>query len=213
MNLSRTITPTARRIISGPGILTRLPASPSQQARITISGGNALYRRRCAARSQSTMASPPPLSPSQPQAQPALQPAFSSGSDQAALEAALVPLLSAHGAGGRWTLAGEGHALERTFKFKTFAKTWDFMTAVSLQCKIKNHHPEWSNVFNTTFIRWTTHSPKGLSSKDVDLAAICDSLARDFGEIEQQDLTCRLPSLADKAVISSGDCCVPKTKK
>lgn len=22
----------------------------------------------------------------------------------------------------------------------------DFMTAVSLQCKIKNHHPEWSNV-------------------------------------------------------------------
>jgi pterin-4a-carbinolamine dehydratase len=22
----------------------------------------------------------------------------------------------------------------------------DFMTAVSLQCKLKNHHPEWSNV-------------------------------------------------------------------
>ena len=22
----------------------------------------------------------------------------------------------------------------------------DFMTAVSLQCKVKNHHPEWSNV-------------------------------------------------------------------
>jgi hypothetical protein len=22
----------------------------------------------------------------------------------------------------------------------------DFMTAVSLQCKIRNHHPEWSNV-------------------------------------------------------------------
>lgn len=22
----------------------------------------------------------------------------------------------------------------------------DFMTAVSLQCKIWNHHPEWSNV-------------------------------------------------------------------
>lgn len=25
-------------------------------------------------------------------------------------------------------------------------KSQDFMTAVSLQCKIKNHHPEWSNV-------------------------------------------------------------------
>ena len=22
----------------------------------------------------------------------------------------------------------------------------DFMTAVALQCKLKNHHPEWSNV-------------------------------------------------------------------
>lgn len=22
----------------------------------------------------------------------------------------------------------------------------DFMTAVSLQCKVKRHHPEWSNV-------------------------------------------------------------------
>ncbi|KAK3323933.1 pterin 4 alpha carbinolamine dehydratase-domain-containing protein [Cercophora scortea] len=208
MNLSRTIiTPTARRIISG------LPAR-SQQSLTAPCGGatTVFYRHRCVARSQSTM-SPPP---SQPQAQAqsaALQPAFSPGSDQTALQAALVPLLSAHGAGGRWTLAGEGQALERTFKFKTFAKTWDFMTAVSLQCKIQNHHPEWSNVFNTTFIRWTTHSPKGLSSKDIDLAAICDSLARDFGEIDQQDLTCQLPSLADKAVTSSGDCCVPKTKK
>ena len=77
------------------------------------------------------------------------------------------------------------------------------MTAVSLQCKVKNHHPEWSNVslaldqlritvpdsfeqlYNTTFIRWTTHKPRGLSSKDLELAAVCDALARDFGEIAQ----------------------------
>lgn len=26
------------------------------------------------------------------------------------------------------------------------ARSQDFMTAVALQCKIKNHHPEWSNV-------------------------------------------------------------------
>lgn len=38
-------------------------------------------------------------------------------------------------------------------------------------------------VYNTTLIRWTTHNPKGLSDKDVHLAAICDALARDFGEL------------------------------
>ena len=40
----------------------------------------------------------------------------------AATEAALAPLLPA--GGGRWTLTADGRALERTFKFKTFTKTW-----------------------------------------------------------------------------------------
>lgn len=40
----------------------------------------------------------------------------------------------------------------------------DFMTAVSLQCKIKNHHPEWSNVSSDpsshlTDLRAFTSSP------------------------------------------------------
>jgi len=111
-------------------------------------------------------------------------------------------------------LTNGGEALERTFRFKTFAKTWDFMTAVSLQCKIKNHHPEWSNVFNTTFIRWTTHNPKGLSDKDVDLAATCDFLAKDFGETEEADAaSCEMKGLADRVTASAGDCCTPKSAK
>uniref|UniRef100_L2GG31 4a-hydroxytetrahydrobiopterin dehydratase n=1 Tax=Colletotrichum fructicola (strain Nara gc5) TaxID=1213859 RepID=L2GG31_COLFN len=105
---------------------------------------------------------------------------FSEGSDEASLSSTLDTLLSK----GRWALVNEGEAVERNFKFKNFAKTWDFMTAVSLQCKTHNHHPEWSNVYNTTFIRWTTHSPKGLSVKDLKLAMICDALAKDFGEVE-----------------------------
>ncbi|KAK0637340.1 transcriptional coactivator/pterin dehydratase [Bombardia bombarda] len=147
-------------------------------------------------------------------------PKFSSGSEPSAMEAALAPLLSTDG--GRWSLSADGHALERTFKFKTFAKTWDFMTAVSLSCKVKNHHPEWSNaslffsVFNMVFIRWTTHSPKGLSDKDIDLAQICDEIAKDFGEIIEESTattTCELAGLTDKVVTSAGDCCIPKTEK
>ncbi|KAK3943829.1 pterin-4-alpha-carbinolamine dehydratase [Diplogelasinospora grovesii] len=138
-------------------------------------------------------------------------PKFSAGSaSPATMEAKLAPLISE---GGRWTLTANGEGLERTFKFKTFAKTWDFMTAVSLQCKLKNHHPEWSNVFSTTFIRWTTHNPRGLSSKDLELAAICDSLAKDFGEVVEDTAasSCQLTGLADKAKDSAGeDCCTPR---
>ena len=50
------------------------------------------------------------------------QPRFSADSDADALETFLSPLLTANG--GRWTLAMAGEALEREFKFKTFAKTW-----------------------------------------------------------------------------------------
>jgi 4a-hydroxytetrahydrobiopterin dehydratase len=79
-------------------------------------------------------------------------------------------------------------------------------------------------VFNTTFIRWTTHHPKGLSEKDIELARICDELARDFGEVavekpqeqqeqQQQGEACGLSGLANRAVGSAGDCCVPKSAK
>ncbi|KAG9255866.1 pterin 4 alpha carbinolamine dehydratase-domain-containing protein [Emericellopsis atlantica] len=84
------------------------------------------------------------------------------------------------------------------------------MTAVSLQCKIKNHHPEWSNVYNTTFIRWTTHNPKGLSDKDLDLATKCDAIAAELGELAPEPPSCEIRDVADKATTSAGDCCVPK---
>ncbi|KDN70311.1 putative pterin 4 alpha carbinolamine dehydratase [Colletotrichum sublineola] len=111
---------------------------------------------------------------------------FSQGSDEASLSTALETLLEA----GRWALVNDGEAVERSFKFKNFAKTW---------------------VYNTTFIRWTTHNPKGLSGKDLKLAAICDVLARDFGEVEAEAaVSCGIRGLADKAASTAGDCCTPK---
>jgi 4a-hydroxytetrahydrobiopterin dehydratase len=82
-------------------------------------------------------------------------------------------------------------------------------------------------VFNTTFIRWTTHHPKGLSEKDIELATLCDKLATDFGEVavekpqgqqqepqqQQEGEAGGLSGLANRAVKSAGDCCVPKSSK
>jgi 4a-hydroxytetrahydrobiopterin dehydratase len=51
-----------------------------------------------------------------------INPRFSPGSDPSVLEPVLAPLLTANG--GRWTLTRDGEAIEREFRFKTFAKTW-----------------------------------------------------------------------------------------
>jgi 4a-hydroxytetrahydrobiopterin dehydratase len=50
------------------------------------------------------------------------QPRFSPGTDEAAATPRLNSLLTSEG--GRWTLTNDGEALERSFKFKTFAKAW-----------------------------------------------------------------------------------------
>lgn len=49
------------------------------------------------------------------------RPRLSPGTDADAVAPALATLLSSD---PPWTLAADGQALERSFKFKTFAKTW-----------------------------------------------------------------------------------------
>jgi 4a-hydroxytetrahydrobiopterin dehydratase len=71
-------------------------------------------------------------------------------------------------------------------------------------------------VYNTTFIRWTTHNPAGLSDKDIVMAANCDALAAELGELppdpEAEAQSCAIKGLADAAAGAAGDCCTPKTK-
>lgn len=47
---------------------------------------------------------------------------FAPGANVSALTARLTPLLRQ--SGGRWTLTADGMGLERSFRFKTFTKTW-----------------------------------------------------------------------------------------
>lgn len=49
----------------------------------------------------------------------AASPKFSEGSDEPRLTKELDGLL-----GNRWALTADGKGIERSFKFKTFAKTW-----------------------------------------------------------------------------------------
>jgi 4a-hydroxytetrahydrobiopterin dehydratase len=85
-------------------------------------------------------------------------------------------LLAAH---PEWTLAREGKAIARTFRFKDFSEAWGFMSRVALLAETQDHHPEWFNVYNRVEVTLTTHDAGesgGLSARDAKLAAAIDAL-------------------------------------
>ncbi len=75
-----------------------------------------------------------------------------------------------------WTLAKEGKAITRTIRFKDFSEAWGFMNRVALQAEKMDHHPAWSNVWNTIDIELSTHDAGGLTGKDVKLATAIDAM-------------------------------------
>ncbi|KAF8476864.1 pterin 4 alpha carbinolamine dehydratase-domain-containing protein [Kalaharituber pfeilii] len=84
-----------------------------------------------------------------------------------------------------WWLTHSPPGLQRAFKFKTFSTAMKFMNAVATECKVQKHHPEWGNVYNEVVIRWTTHRPRGITSKDVYMAQWCDRCAEEHGEVRE----------------------------
>ena len=76
-----------------------------------------------------------------------------------------------------WTLRGDGMAIEREFRFRTFGEAWSFMSRVALLAEKHDHHPEWSNVYNRVAITLTTHDAGGLSERDAKMAKAIDKVA------------------------------------
>lgn len=67
--------------------------------------------------------------------------------------------------------------LVRTFVFKDFLEAFGFMTKVAIAAEKQDHHPNWSNVYNTVIIELTTHDAGNtVTDNDRNLAAIIDSL-------------------------------------
>ena len=68
--------------------------------------------------------------------------------------------------------------LTKTFQFKDFTEAFGFMTKVAIEAEKMNHHPWWSNVWNTVNFELTTHDAGNtVTEKDRKLAEIIDSLA------------------------------------
>jgi 4a-hydroxytetrahydrobiopterin dehydratase len=75
-----------------------------------------------------------------------------------------------------WAVATDKDAIRREFKFADFSEAWGFMTRVALLAERLDHHPEWSNVWNTVRIELSTHDAGGLSDNDVKLAQAINKL-------------------------------------
>ncbi|HYD25833.1 MAG TPA: 4a-hydroxytetrahydrobiopterin dehydratase [Croceibacterium sp.] len=75
-----------------------------------------------------------------------------------------------------WSVRGDGLAIAREFRFKTFSEAWAFMSRVALLAEQLDHHPEWSNVYNRVAIALTTHDAGGLSERDAKMARAIDQL-------------------------------------
>jgi 4a-hydroxytetrahydrobiopterin dehydratase len=75
-----------------------------------------------------------------------------------------------------WALVSGREAIRREFKFGDFNEAWGFMSRVALLAEKQDHHPDWSNVWNTVRIELSTHDVGGLSDNDVRLAQAIDKL-------------------------------------
>ena len=73
-----------------------------------------------------------------------------------------------------WELSGD--RLRRQWQFKDFSEAFAFMTRVAMLAETKQHHPNWSNVYNRVTIELTTHDLGGLSNLDAELARSIDDL-------------------------------------
>lgn len=70
------------------------------------------------------------------------------------------------------------NTLYRKFQFKNFSEAFAFMTRVALEAEKMDHHPDWSNAYNTVEIHLSTHSAGNVvTDKDRKLAQKIDAFA------------------------------------
>jgi 4a-hydroxytetrahydrobiopterin dehydratase len=66
--------------------------------------------------------------------------------------------------------------LHKDLRFKDFNEAFGFMARVALVAEQRNHHPEWSNVWNTVVIDVVSHSAGGITDQCVDLCTAIESI-------------------------------------
>ena len=72
----------------------------------------------------------------------------------------------------------QNNTLYKKFTFSNFIDAFSFMTKVAIIAEKMNHHPNWSNVYNTVEISLSTHDAGDIvTEKDYELAKAIDVLS------------------------------------
>ena len=71
--------------------------------------------------------------------------------------------------------------LNRIYKFKDFVEAFSFMTEVAFHAEKQNHHPDWTNIYNTVTIQLNTHDAGGIvTDKDYALAEVIEGIYKKY---------------------------------
>ena len=72
----------------------------------------------------------------------------------------------------------QDNSLYQKFEFKNFSEAFAFMTRVALIAEKMDHHPKWTNVWNTVEVWLNTHDAGNtVTDRDRKLAQKIDQLA------------------------------------
>jgi 4a-hydroxytetrahydrobiopterin dehydratase len=73
----------------------------------------------------------------------------------------------------------ENNRLKKSFTFKNFTEAFAFMTKVAFAAEKMDHHPTWTNTYNTVSIELSTHDAGDIvTDKDRRLAEAIDKLTK-----------------------------------
>ena len=76
-----------------------------------------------------------------------------------------------------WTLDQSRKTIHREFIFIDFKQAFQFMTLCAQRAEEIDHHPDWSNSWNKVAVTLSTHSSKGLTTLDIQMAMAMDAFA------------------------------------
>jgi 4a-hydroxytetrahydrobiopterin dehydratase len=71
-----------------------------------------------------------------------------------------------------WSRGGD--AITRTYEHADFNEAMSFVTRVALAAEKADHHPDIDIRWNKVTLTLSTHSEGGVTTKDLDLADLCD---------------------------------------
>ena len=80
-----------------------------------------------------------------------------------------------------WRELDDRDAIAKEFRFKDFNAAFGWMVRVALIAEQRNHHPEWSNVYNRVAVTLSTHDAGGLTERDIALAEAMDRCYQEMG--------------------------------